>query len=81
MAQKMIRFRLQHANDIHQVAKEDDILDASELRVMNANDVYYDSSLWDNAKSQFKLFEEEMPEEASQYTLHEGAEALKVNQT
>lgn len=79
LARKMIKFRLRHAEELYLVAKEYDLIDTSQIRILDANDVYYDAERWQKAKGQLTTFQQEMPEEGSHFTAYEGAYMTHVS--
>ncbi|TFK22042.1 DAO-domain-containing protein [Coprinopsis marcescibilis] len=76
MAQKIIRFRLAHISQTLQVAKEENLLDDSQGREVEAFDVFFDKGLFRKAKLLLKEFQADLPDESTDYKICETREEL-----
>ncbi|KAI6107934.1 FAD dependent oxidoreductase [Pisolithus sp. B1] len=77
-AQKLIKFRLAHLQELRQVAEEEGILDKSQWRAVDLVDVYYDHRSFDRAKVKLSKYQQDLPFEASHHRVYEAAEALET---
>jgi hypothetical protein len=78
MAQKIIRFRLSHLEQLLQVAEEEGLSSDSQCRRVEAFDVFHDKNLFRQAKSWLEEYQEDLPEESRNYRIYETAEELEV---
>ncbi|KAJ3541813.1 hypothetical protein NMY22_g3750 [Coprinellus aureogranulatus] len=80
MAQKIIRFRLSHLEQLLQVAEEEGLLDDSQCRRVEAFDVFHDKQLFSEAKAWFREYKEDLPEESRHYKIYETPEEIEALQ-
>ncbi|KAI6039222.1 FAD dependent oxidoreductase [Pisolithus marmoratus] len=78
IAQKVIKFRLAHLQELRRVAEEEGILELSEWRAVDSVDVYYDSRSFTNAKAKLSKYQQDLPFEASHHRVYEAAEAIET---
>jgi hypothetical protein len=78
MAQQIIRFRLSNLPEMQAVAEDDDLIDHSDLREVEACDVYMDQAEWEDAKKNVAVFTNDMPAEGAEFQVFEKNEAIKV---
>ncbi|KAI5998841.1 FAD dependent oxidoreductase [Pisolithus albus] len=78
VAQKVIKFRLAHLQELRRVAEEEGILDKSQWRSVDLVDVYYDRRSFDRAKAKLSKYQQDLPFEASHHRVYEAAEALET---
>ncbi|KAJ3501174.1 hypothetical protein NMY22_g19016 [Coprinellus aureogranulatus] len=78
MAQKIVRFRLSHLEELLQVAEEEGLLDDSQCRRVEAFDVFHDKDLFSEAKAWFREYKEDLPEESRHYKIYETPEEIEV---
>ncbi|KAI6042479.1 FAD dependent oxidoreductase [Pisolithus marmoratus] len=77
-AQKLIKFRLAHLQELRKVAEEEGILDISQWRAVDLVDVYYDSRSFDKAKDKLSKYQQDLPFEASHHRVYEAAEVKET---
>lgn len=77
-AQKLIKFRLAHLQELQRVAEEEGILDKSQWRAVDLVDVYYDERSFDKAKEKLSKYQRDLPFEASHHRVYEAAEAIET---
>ena len=78
MAKKIIRFRLSHLEQLLAVAKEEDLLDDSQCRQVEAFDVFHDAGLFRKALSWLREYQTDLPEEGLHFKVYESPEEFKV---
>jgi hypothetical protein len=78
VAKQIIRFRLSHFPQILAAATEENLLDESQCREIEALDVFYDPKSYQIAKSKLATYRRELPEESVTYKCYEGADDMKV---
>ena len=78
MAQKIIRFRLSHLEQLLQVAEEEGLLSDSQCRRVEAFDVFHDKKLFGQAKFWLEEYRKDLPEESRNYKVYETPEELEV---
>ena len=78
MAQKIIRFRLSHLQQLLDVAEEEGLLGDSQARKVEAFDVFHDKKLFSQAKEWLREYREDLPEESANYKIYETPEELEV---
>lgn len=74
-----MRFRLAHLPQLLAVAHEENLLEQSQARRVEALELYYDSGFYEASKSRLGDYMEELTEEKDKYKLFEGAENMKVS--
>lgn len=79
LAKQIIRFRLSHLSQILAAATEENLLDDSQCRKVQAFDVYHDSKLYQSAKSKLATYRRECPAESVNYKCYEGADNIRVS--
>lgn len=78
-AEKFIRLRLKHIQELISVAKEEGVLEESQAREVEGLDVYLD---WEAYRENVRHFEEcatEMPEEAQGIFYTDGKDAVELS--
>ncbi|KAI6039220.1 hypothetical protein EDC04DRAFT_3140977 [Pisolithus marmoratus] len=78
IAQKVIKFRLAHLQELRRVAEEEGILEVSECERINSVDVHYDSHSFTNAKAKLSKYQQDLPFEASHHRVCKASEAIEV---
>ena len=78
IAKKIIRFRLSHLPELLAVAEEEDLLQDSQCREVEAFDVFHDATLYETTKAQLSAYRKDLPEESINYRTYEGFECIKV---
>jgi hypothetical protein len=78
VAQKVIKFRLAHLQELRRVAEEECILPESQWREVETVDVYYDSELFKKAKTKVQRYKADLPFDAEHHRVYEGEEAIEV---
>ena len=78
MAKKIIRFRLSHLEQLLAVAKEENLLDDSQCRQVEAFDVFHDAGLFRKALSWLREYQTDLPEEGLHFKVYESPDELKV---
>lgn len=79
VAQKMIRFRLAHLQELRRVAEEEGVLEGSQWRQVETVDAYYNRDLFTKAKAKVQDYQQALPFEASHQRVYESAEAIQVS--
>lgn len=79
-AKKLVKFRLAHAHEMQKVAKAEDILDISQVRLTEHIEVYMDPEAFQDAKDKLKGWKDEMPDEAGDFSAYDGIESSEVCQ-
>ncbi|KAG6369806.1 FAD dependent oxidoreductase-domain-containing protein [Boletus reticuloceps] len=74
-AQQIMRFRLAHLDVLLETAKTE--ADGADCREVESVDVFFDDTVFAEAKRKLSVFEEDMPEEASANRIWEGEDAQK----
>ena len=74
-----MRFRLSHFPDIFAAATEENLLEDSQCRQVQAFDVYHDSALFQSAKTDLATYRGDLPIESRNYKCYEGADDIKVS--
>lgn len=77
MARKIIRFRLSHFQELLSVATEENLLEESQCREVEALDAFYEPSLYNEAKGKLETYKKDLPEESSRYQIYEGSDEIK----
>lgn len=78
-AEKTIRFRLLHLDEMLRVAASDQILKECQCRDVESLDVYFDTDMFKQAKNQLWEWKDDMPHEARDYFCIEGEKAVDVS--
>lgn len=78
VAQKMIKFRLAHVQELRRVAEEEGILPESQWREAETVDVFYASELFDKAKTKVQRYKADLPFDAENHRVYEAEEAIEV---
>lgn len=81
MARKISRFRLSHFQELLSVATDENLLEDSQCREVEALDAFYEPSLFDEAKGKLETYKRDLPEESSRYQIYEGLDKIKVSLT
>jgi hypothetical protein len=79
VAKEIIRFRLAQLPEILKVAAEENLMEESQCREVQAFDVFHDEGLYGEAKAMLAEYEKDMPSEGSLFQVHEGDEAISVS--
>ena len=79
VAKEIIRFRLAQLPEILKVAAEENVMEESQCREVQAFDVFHDKGLYGEAKAMLAEYEKDMPSEGSLFQVHEGGEAISVS--
>jgi hypothetical protein len=79
VAKQIIRFRLSHLPQILAAATEENLLEDSQCRKVEAFDVYHDSALYQTAKSKLATYRKEFPVESVDFKCYEGADHMTVS--
>lgn len=77
MARKIIRFRLSHFQELLSVATDENLLEDSQCREVEALDAFYEPSLFNEAKGKLETYKRDLPEESSRYQIYEGPDKIK----
>ncbi|KAG1740795.1 FAD dependent oxidoreductase [Suillus paluster] len=77
VAQKMIKFRLAHLQELRSAAEQEGILAESQWREVESVDVFYDSDLFEKAKAKVQKYKADLPFEAEHHQVHEAHEAIE----
>ncbi|KAK7041797.1 hypothetical protein VNI00_009086 [Paramarasmius palmivorus] len=77
MAQKIIRFRLAHLDELIQVAREENLLEDSQARVVQTFDVFFDKTFFEDSKECLKVYLDDFPEEKNKWDVLEDAQAIE----
>jgi hypothetical protein len=78
MAKQIIRFRLSHLQELLTVAKEENLLDDSQCRQVEAFDVFHDTGLFRKALSWLREYQTDLPEESLHFKVYESPAELEV---
>ena len=78
-AAKIIRLRLAHIVEMLAIAKEEGILESSQVRNVDSLDVYWSAEMFEVAKKDLETWKADMPVESRDYEWIEGKEASKVS--
>jgi len=81
MARKIIRFRLSHFQELLSVATDENLLEESQCREVEALDAFCEPSLYNEAKGKLETYKRDLPEESSRYQIYEGSDKIKVSLT
>ena len=79
MARKIIRFRLSHFQELLSIATEENLLEESQCREVEALDAFFELSLYNEAKGKLETYKKDLPEESSRYQIYEGSDEIKVS--
>jgi hypothetical protein len=79
MAQKIIRFRLAHIDELLRVSNEEGLDVDSQAREVQTFDVYSDCSLFEEAKSMLAEYQEDLPDASASYRIHGDRKELRVS--
>lgn len=77
-AQQIMRFRNAHLGVLLEVAKAE--ADNADCRPVDSVDVFFDETVFTEAKRKLSVFEAEMPEEANTFRIWEGEDARRVRE-
>jgi len=76
----ILRFRLAHIEALIEVAKEENILEASQVRIVDDFDAFLHPDRLKDAKDELRQFLKEVPNDMSQgFEILEGPEAVEVS--
>lgn len=70
-AKGIMRFRLSHLQTIMDVADKLNIAESSQARKVQFLSAYFEEETWAAAKERFKCFTDAMPEESTEWNVHE----------
>lgn len=79
MAQKIIRFRLAHVDELLRVSKEEGLDDDSQAREVEAFDVYSDRNLFEKARGMLAEYQQDLPDASASYRIHDDPKELTVS--
>ncbi|KAF9014268.1 FAD dependent oxidoreductase-domain-containing protein [Cyathus striatus] len=77
MAQKVIRFRLSHVENLLSIAQEEKLVDESQCRRVDTYDVFFDKGLFNESKRKLAIYCKELPEESKPYRIIEDREEIQ----
>ncbi|KAF8639391.1 hypothetical protein AX17_001516 [Amanita inopinata Kibby_2008] len=80
VAKEIIRFRLAHLPQILKVAVEENLLEDSQCREVEAFDVFHDADLYSRAKEMLSEYQKDLRDEGPKFKVHERSEAMKFLQ-
>ena len=78
-ASKIIRLRLAHIVEMLATAKEEGILESSQVRKVDSLDVYWSAEMFEAAKKDLETWKADMPAESQAYEWIESKEASRVS--
>ena len=78
VAQKIIKFRLAHLQELRHVAEEEGILPESQWREVETVDVFYNSELFKKAKTKLQRYKADLPFDAEHHHVYEAEKAIEV---
>ena len=77
-AQRMIKFRVAHIQELRRAAEEEGILEQSQWRQVETVDAFFNQEMFAKAKAKVQDYQQALPSEASYYRVYESAEAIQV---
>ncbi|KAG1775000.1 FAD dependent oxidoreductase [Suillus placidus] len=77
VAQKMIKLRLAHLEELRSVAEQEGILTESQWREVESVDVFYNSDMFEKAKTKVQTYKADLPFDAEHHKVHEAKEAIE----
>ena len=77
-AQKMIKFRLAHIQELRRAAEEEGVLEQSQWRQVETVDAFFNRELFAKATAKVQGYHQALPSEAPHYRVYESAEAIQV---
>jgi hypothetical protein len=78
VAQKMIKLRLAHLEELRSVAEQEGILAESQWREVESVDVFYHSDMFEKAKTKVQTYKADLPFDAEHHEVYEAKEAIEV---
>lgn len=81
VAQKMIKLRLAHLEELRSVAEQEGILAESQWREVESVDVFYNSDMFEKAKKKVQTYKVDLPFDAEHHEVYEAKEAIEVRFT
>jgi hypothetical protein len=78
VAQKVIKFRLAHLEELRRVAEEEGILPETQWREVETVDVFYNAELFQKAKVKVQRYKADLPFDAEHHRVYEAEEAIEV---
>ncbi|EGO19425.1 hypothetical protein SERLADRAFT_453397 [Serpula lacrymans var. lacrymans S7.9] len=76
-AKMIMRFRLSHLAEMKRAAAEEHLTEECQIREVETIDVFYDRTLFEEAKEKLNRYKTDMPVEASSYRSYEAAEGIQ----
>ena len=77
-SKKLVQFRLAHVHEMQKVAEEENIAEASQVRVTEHLEVYFDRTDYEKAHEMLAAWKDDMPEEAATFVAYDGADSTTV---
>ncbi|KAG1727309.1 FAD dependent oxidoreductase [Suillus lakei] len=77
VAQKMMKLRLAHLEELRSVAEQEGILAESQWREVESVDVFYNSDMFEKAKTKVQTYKADLPFDAKHHEVYEAKEAIE----
>lgn len=81
VAQKIIKLRLAHLEELRSVAEQEGILTESQWREVESVDVFYNSDMFEKAKRKVQTYKADLAFDAEHHEVYEAKEAIEVRFT
>lgn len=78
VAMKMVRFRMNHIEELQRVAREENVEVESQVRAVTTLNVVFDKIVWECLKDQLREFKEDFGDEAKDWRAVDEPDTLKV---